>query len=61
MFSVISVCLSVCSQAGPHVTITHDALDLTMQGILAPPPRYGAYLYWYLLIVTSHGQNWRPI
>ena len=26
------VCLSVCPKGGPHVTITHDALDLTTQG-----------------------------
>ena len=31
MFSLVSV----CSQGGPHMTITHDALNLTVQG---PPP-----------------------
>ena len=32
-------CLSVCSQGrGSHMTITHDALDLTVQGTL-PLPR----------------------
>ena len=35
MFSVMCICQSVCSWGGPHVTITHDALDLTIQG---PPP-----------------------
>ena len=33
MFSVVSVC---------HVTITHDALDFTIQG---PPPKHGTSLY----------------
>ena len=37
MFSVLSVC---------HVTITHDALDFTIQG---PPPKHGTSLYRDLL------------
>ena len=28
--------MSVCSQGGPHVAITHDALDLTVQGPPTP-------------------------
>ena len=32
MFSYVSVCQSVSPQGGPHVTITHDALDLTVWG-----------------------------
>ena len=36
MFSAMFVCQFVCSQGvGTHVTVTHDALDLTKQG---PPP-----------------------
>ena len=31
MFSVVCVCHSICPQ-GSHVTITYDALDLTVQG-----------------------------
>ena len=30
MSAVVSVCHSVCPQWDPHVTITHDALDLTV-------------------------------
>ena len=44
MFSLVSVCHSVqclCVWGGPHVTITHDALDITVQ----PPP----------LVLTSSG------
>ena len=54
MFSVVcfchSVCPSVCPQGGPHVTITHDALDLTVQGstIQAPPP-------------PARHQTWKPM
>ena len=33
MFSVVSVC-----PGGPHVTTTHDALDLTVQGTAQPCP-----------------------
>ena len=32
------VCPSFCRAGGSHVTIAHDALDLTVQGIPAPPP-----------------------
>ena len=43
-FSVMSVCLF---RGGvTHVAITRDALDLTVQGPLAPPiPRYETSLY----------------
>ena len=34
MFSLMSVCLSVHRRQGPHVTITHDVLDIIVQ----PPP-----------------------
>ena len=38
MFSVLSVCLAGCSQGeGAHVTITHYALDLTVQ---FPSPQF---------------------
>ena len=35
------VCLSFCSHRGPHVTITHDALDLSVQSPLGLPPSPG--------------------
>ena len=35
MFLQVSVCHSV--QGAPHVTITHDALDLTVQAPTPPP------------------------
>ena len=40
MFLVVSVCLSVHrGKGGPHVYITHDALDLILQSpALSPPP-----------------------
>ena len=31
MFSVLRVCLSRGGDGAPHVTITHDALDLTVK------------------------------
>ena len=37
MFSVVSVYMFVClsvHKGDPHVTITHDAFDLTVQGPL---------------------------
>ena len=37
MFSYVSVCQSVSPQGGPHVTITHDALDLTVWGSQSQP------------------------
>ena len=44
MFSVMSVCHAV--HGGFHVTITHDALDLTIQGPPSPSPAgHGASLY----------------
>ena len=52
MFSVVSVCHSVCHSVhrGSNVTITHDALDLTVQG---PQP--------HPQLVTSGGHYWRHI
>ena len=32
MFSVVCVCQPVCSQWGPHMATTHDAVDLAVQG-----------------------------
>ena len=59
MFSQMSVCHSV--QGVPYVTITHDALDLTVSppwslafptSDMGPPtPR---------LLLISGGQHWRP-
>ena len=48
MFSLVSVCHSV--QGGPVLTITHDSLDVTVQGLLAPAS----------LHVTSGSHHWRP-
>ena len=38
------VCLSCCVQGWPHVTITDDALNLTIQPLLPPTPRNGTSL-----------------
>ena len=32
----VGICLPFCLHGGPHVTITHDELDLTVQGLLGP-------------------------
>ena len=48
MFSVVSVCPSVIlSTGGSHVTINHDALDLTTRVYIPGPshPRHGTSLY----------------
>ena len=50
------VCLSVCPQ-GSHVTIAHDALGLTIQK--GPPSP--ALLWPWPLLVTSGGQDQRPV
>ena len=39
MFSQVSVCLS--TGGSPHVTITHDALNITVQSPLNPPQATG--------------------
>ena len=41
MLAVMSVCLSFCLE-GSHVTIAHDALDLTV----LPPPHPGPFQTW---------------
>ena len=38
MFSAMCVCHTVCPQSGSHLTITHDTLDLTVQGHPYPSP-----------------------
>ena len=69
MFSQMFVCHSV--HEGPHITITHDALDLTVQiqsslqgtgsilrtGRWSLPPLYRAPP---LVLVTSGGHDRRP-
>ena len=55
MFSVVSVILF---RVGPHVTITHDALDLTVQALASSPPldtRHVTPPKPNLLLVTSGG------
>ena len=60
MFSAMSVCLSFQS-GGLHVNITHDALDLIMQG---PPKFYTCVRKWHrqrpkrkpMIQVTKYGQ-----
>ena len=53
MFSYVfvhqSVCLSMGEQAGPHMTITHEALDLTVKAPALSP------------LVTSGGHHWKPV
>ena len=47
MFSVMSVSHSVIlstGEGGFHVTITHDELDLTVQGFLGTSPPWQSYL-----------------
>ena len=39
------VCLSFCSQGGSHATITHNTLDLTIQGTPDPSPGHSTLLY----------------
>ena len=46
----LRVCLST-GGGGPHVTITHDTLDLNIQGS-SPQP--------HLLLVISGDHHWRP-
>ena len=57
MFSYVSVCQSVsqsvCPQGGLHVTITHDALNLTVQ---PPTSNMGTPL-----LETSGGHHWRLV
>ena len=52
MFSVVFLCLR-----GSHVTITHDALDFTVQ----PPPRTGPHPLTAILLVTSDDQDRRSV
>ena len=62
MFSVVSVCPL---GFGSHVTITQDALDLTLQDpppVLDPipgPPYTGTWLQ--PLLALPSGQDWRPV
>ena len=45
MFSVVCVCHSVCPrEGGPHMTIIHNALDLTVQVPLALPPGHQTWV-----------------
>ena len=68
MFSYTSVCQPVClSTWGPHVTITHDALDLTVQGSypqksdLGPPALPPASdIWWSSLETCSNLFIWGP-
>ena len=48
------------SVQGSHVTITHDASDITMQGTpnSSPPPDMASQTP---LLLTSGGQDWRPV
>ena len=60
------ICLSVCSRGkGFHVTITHDALDLNIQGPPSPAPPLCTGTFFApapaLLLVTSGGEDQRPI
>ena len=63
MFSIVSVCLSVCPQGGSHVTITHDTLDLTGKG----PPQLCPLNMFKLVQLgppvqrPPGGQDWGPV
>ena len=50
------VCHSI--QGKSHVTITHDALDLTVQLPTPPPPLYKVQS---LGLPCTGGQDWRPV
>ena len=55
--NVIScVFLSFCQGGGPHVTITHDALDLNVQPIPPPPEPQPCFFmcYWHLVAKTGY-------
>ena len=56
MFSVMSVCPSV--HRGSHVTITHNALDLTVQDPPNPGPAPPAHQTWDPLVPASGNQTW---
>ena len=71
MFSVVCFSLSVCPE-GSHVTITHDAWDLTVQrppscsnlfnfDLTVQEPPTLCPVYRVPLVVTSIGQDWRPV
>ena len=72
----LSVCMSVSlSTRGSHVTITHNALDFTIQPpflcLVTPSPLHGTLIYrdqgtWDLvvqgpLLMTSGDKDWRPV
>ena len=56
---------SINGGGGPHVTITHDALEFTVQVPLAGPLQtWDIGTPWscpYPLLVTFGGHHWRPI
>ena len=56
------VCMSVCSQWSAHVTITHDALCLSVQGPtpIAPGHQTWDSLKLTSLLVTPAGHHWKP-
>ena len=63
----ICVCPSVSQSVngGPHVTITYDALDITVQCPAPSPGRFG-HQTWdppapVPLLVTSVDHHWRPV
>ena len=69
MFSLVFVCLF--TEEGSHVTITHDALDLTVQAPALPPlgirhgtPNLGPAptndIWWLSLETCLHLFTWRP-
>ena len=62
MFSLMCVCLLT---GGFHVTISHDALSLTVPGpsVVTPPPTLGPHHTGspHTLLMTSGGQDWRIV
>ena len=62
MYSYVSVSQSVCPQGDSHVTITQDAMDLTVHGPhtsdMEPP---WPWPWPCPLLVTSGGHHWRPV
>ena len=61
MFSPVSVILFT---AGSNVTISHDTLDLTVQGHPSAPtphPRHGPHCHRDSKLMTFSDQDWNPI
>ena len=57
MFSLMSVCLQ--GEGGPHKTITHYALDLSVQALQAPAALWTSDMGSLQPLPSGH-QTWDP-